>query len=275
MANLGLSAPVVNGQLTTNQATPDNTTESKRGTGELGKDAFLQLLVTQMKYQDPLNPTSDTEYISQLATFSSLEEMQNLNTTMEHMKGYNLVGEYVMVKTDGEEGTEGLTGGKVDYVFVENNKMYMNINGNDYSLDDLDTVVTEEYVKSLSNKGNNTAADLAQAADLIGKSVTVTDDEGKSYTGEAFQAFMDNGTVYIKVGSKNYKYDNLVSVNMTEDANTKKQLDYLELLTADVSELKELLAQVKEEQEKETEKKAEKDTAIEETMANDKVMEGE
>ncbi len=267
MANLGLSAPIVNGQLATNQATPDNTSESKRGTGELGKDAFLQLLVTQMKYQDPLNPTSDTEYISQLATFSSLEEMQNLNTTLGHMQGYNLVGEYVMVKTEGEEGSEGFTGGKVDYVFVENNKMYLNINGNDYSIDDLDTVVTEEYVKGLSSKGVNTTSDLAQAADLVGKNVTVKDDEGKSYTGEAFQAFMDNGTVYLKVGSKNYKYDNLVSVNMKEDLTTEKELDYLELLTADVTELKELLAQMKEKQEEEV-KAEEKESA-------DKVKEGE
>jgi len=273
MANVGLSAPIVNGELVTNQ-TPDNTSESKRGTGELGKDAFLQLLVAQMKYQDPLNPTSDTEYISQLATFSSLEEMQNLNTTMSHMKGYNLVGEYVMVKTDGEEGTEGLTGGKVDYVFVENNKMYLNINGNDYALDDLDTVVTEEYVKGLSSKGTNTTADLAQAADLVGKNVTVKDDAGKSYTGEAFQAFMDNGTVYLKVGSKNYKYDNLVSVNMKEDLTAEKELDYLKLLTTDVTELKELILKASEEKKTEGEENSE-DTSKEASDEADKVAVGE
>ena len=56
----------------------ESTKKETKGTSELGKDAFLQLLVAQMKYQDPLNPTSDTEYIAQLAQFSQLEQMQNL-----------------------------------------------------------------------------------------------------------------------------------------------------------------------------------------------------
>lgn len=45
----------------------------------LGKQAFLELLVTQLENQDPLNPTSNEDMIAQLAQFSSLEEMQNLN----------------------------------------------------------------------------------------------------------------------------------------------------------------------------------------------------
>lgn len=237
MANVNLSAPVVNGELYT-QATPDNTSENTRGTGKLGKDAFLQLLVTQMKYQDPLNPTSDTEYIAQLATFSSLEEMQNLNNTVKNMQGYNLVGEYVMLKTENEKGETALTGGKVDYVFLEGDDMYLNVNGADYSIDDLDTVVTEEYVKSLASKGTNTATDLAQAAQLVGKNVTVSSDKG-NYTGEATQAYMDNGTVYLVVDKVAYKYNDLLSVNKMEEKKSE-ELNYLELLTKDVEELKEL-----------------------------------
>lgn len=45
---------------------------------ELGKDAFLQLLVTQMQYQDPLDPQDNSQYLSQLAQFSSLEQMTNV-----------------------------------------------------------------------------------------------------------------------------------------------------------------------------------------------------
>lgn len=48
----------------------------------LGKDEFLKLLITQLQSQDPLNPTQDTEFVAQLAQFSSLEQLQNVNSTL-------------------------------------------------------------------------------------------------------------------------------------------------------------------------------------------------
>lgn len=53
----------------------------------MGKDAFLKLLVTQLENQDPLNPTENTEFVAQLAQFSSLEGIQNLNSSLGDMKG--------------------------------------------------------------------------------------------------------------------------------------------------------------------------------------------
>jgi len=50
--------------------------------GELGKDEFLKLLITQLQYQDPLNPMDNTEMVAQLAQFSALEQMSNLNGQM-------------------------------------------------------------------------------------------------------------------------------------------------------------------------------------------------
>lgn len=53
----------------------------KSSSNDLDKDAFLRLLTTQLANQDPLNPIEDREFIAQLAQFSSLEQMQNLNKT--------------------------------------------------------------------------------------------------------------------------------------------------------------------------------------------------
>jgi flagellar basal-body rod modification protein FlgD len=57
------------------------TSESQKSV--MGKDDFLQLLVTQLQNQDPLNPADATEFTAQLATFSSLEQLQNINTALE------------------------------------------------------------------------------------------------------------------------------------------------------------------------------------------------
>jgi len=61
------------------------TSASTAAGGTLGKDSFMQLLVTQLQYQDPLNPMDNTEFTAQLAQFSQLEALENMETTMETM----------------------------------------------------------------------------------------------------------------------------------------------------------------------------------------------
>jgi len=150
---MALSASVIDGKVTSSvtQTTNEGSvkTSETKSNSSLDKDAFLQLLVAQMKYQDPMEPTSNTEYISQFATFSELEEMQNLASSMDTQRASSLVGQYVTVKTTSEAtGETSLIGGKVDYVSIENGKAYLNINGNKYSIDDLDSVVDEKYLNA-------------------------------------------------------------------------------------------------------------------------------
>ena len=61
-----------------------NPTETKAN-DELGKDAFLQLLVTQLKNQDPLDPQDNSSYVAELAQFSSLEQMTNVVSNLEDL----------------------------------------------------------------------------------------------------------------------------------------------------------------------------------------------
>jgi len=54
----------------------------------MGKDAFLTLLITQLQHQDPLNPADSTEFTAQLAQFSSLEQLNNVNENLSALKLY-------------------------------------------------------------------------------------------------------------------------------------------------------------------------------------------
>lgn len=120
----------------------------------MDKDAFLQLLVAQMKYQDPLEPTSNTEYISQYATFSQVEQMQNMAATMELSRASSMVGKLVEVSTTDSNGETKTIQGMVEYVTYENNKAYVSIEGTLYAADDVTSVIDETY---------QTAFDLAVA----------------------------------------------------------------------------------------------------------------
>ena len=57
----------------------------------LGKDDFLRLLVTQLTYQDPINPVADQEFIAQLAQFSALEQMYNVAAQIERLADIQLL----------------------------------------------------------------------------------------------------------------------------------------------------------------------------------------
>lgn len=80
-------------------ASPGTLSQSVAGNSELGKDAFLQLLVTELTNQDPLNPVDQTEYIAQMAQFSAVEQMSNMGETLESMAGFMQFSAASMVGT--------------------------------------------------------------------------------------------------------------------------------------------------------------------------------
>ena len=124
----------------------ESTKKETKGTSELGKDAFLQLLVAQMKYQDPLNPTSDTEYIAQLAQFSQLEQMQNLAATNENSQMLSMVGKEVCVSSENEDGTLNYKQGIVDGVTISGGKAYLTVDGSLYDSEHLVEVYETGYL---------------------------------------------------------------------------------------------------------------------------------
>ena len=74
--------------------TTSGTTKSKTN-NELGKDDFLQLLVTQLQHQDPLAPMEDKDFIAQMAQFTSLEQMKNMNNAVQITQATSYIGKQV------------------------------------------------------------------------------------------------------------------------------------------------------------------------------------
>ena len=131
-----------------------NSTEKKAdGSSSLGKDDFLQLLVAQMKYQDPMEPTSNTEYIQQYATYSELEQMMNMSETMDLQRASSLVGQMVHVEFTTEGGIDKSVEGIVDYVYYESGTPFVSIGGELYKAEDVTNVYDATYVEATELAG--------------------------------------------------------------------------------------------------------------------------
>ena len=110
-------------------STSTKSSDKDKKTNELGYDQFLQILCAEMQYQDPLEPTSNTEYIAQLATFSQLESQLSVQSTIEASSANDLVGKYVIMKvTSSTTGETSYIAGTCDYVLHKNGETFLSVN---------------------------------------------------------------------------------------------------------------------------------------------------
>ena len=121
------------------------TNVSKAGTGDgqtLGKDQFLSILITQLRYQDPLQPMEDKEFIAQMAQFTSLEQLMNISSQITEMRqSLGSVSSLIGKKVSWIEYAEGNTGetivksGVVDSILVRDGIQFAKIGKDEVALD--------------------------------------------------------------------------------------------------------------------------------------------
>ena len=189
-----LFAPIQDGKVVDTTSSTAKEDKEKKANDGLDKDAFLQLLVAEMQYQDPLEPTSNTEYISQFATFSQLEATQNVELSNKIAMANDLVGQQVIMKTRNEAGVTQYVDGQVDYAYLENGKVYLSVKDGLYNIDDLDSVIQSEYLdavnlaKVLTNTINKLPAE---------QSVTLDKEEQIKQARELYDSLTDYQKQYI------------------------------------------------------------------------------
>ena len=106
-------------------------------TNELGQDAFLQLLLTQLQYQDPMNPMDDTAFIAQLAQFTSLSELQKLNATVTEMlsaQGLASASSLIGLNVIGTDGSGSSVTDMAEAALMRDGSIYVRIGDTEVAL---------------------------------------------------------------------------------------------------------------------------------------------
>jgi len=129
-----------------------NLTTTRTPKSELGKDDFLKLLTQQLKNQDPMNPMNDMEFIHQMSSFSSLEQMVNMNKSLDsfiktfstnsHTQAMMFLGTTVTAQT--AEMEEPVTG-VVEMVGFKDGKPFLKVGDQAFDLENVQLVSPTVY----------------------------------------------------------------------------------------------------------------------------------
>ena len=174
--------------------------QTRKVKSELGKDDFLALLAAQLQYQNPLEPQSDTQFISQLAQFSSLTYMQTMSQAMTTYQYFDLAGKYVYADVTMATGEKASIEGVVDRVIMQDGKALAQVG--EYLIDC--TKISQVFDKELYTRNSP----LLDNASLIGRylqAYVLTADGGTdiasglctriSVTNGALVAHLDSGAM--------------------------------------------------------------------------------
>jgi flagellar basal-body rod modification protein FlgD len=130
------------GSVTANSGTAEldgaNTVERLVGK-QLGQKEFLNLLITQLTNQDPLNPQDDKEFISQMAQFSALEGTKEMNDSIGRMQGAAMVGK-VVDATYNQDGIAANISGPVTAIYYRPEGTRAVVQGKEVKLSDITSI---------------------------------------------------------------------------------------------------------------------------------------
>ncbi|MET3697981.1 flagellar basal-body rod modification protein FlgD [Bacillus oleivorans] len=182
----------------------------------LGKDEFLQILITQLQNQDPTNPMQDREFIAQMATFSSLEQMMNLSESFDKfvqqeltsslLNYQQLIGKdvsYVQI-LEGKEGLEVVEGkGKVLGIEFIEGQILLNLEDG--------TTITPGDLTEINQF--STPQSIVDASHMIGLTVTWLDEAGTEITSLIEAVSYKNGELkFLTADEKSITQDQIVKV---------------------------------------------------------------
>ncbi len=181
----------------------------------VNSDTFLSLLVAEMTNQDPMEPTSNTEFVTQMAQFTSLQYSKDAATYSQSNYASSLVGKTVTAsKMDGSKQVTKT--GVVQSVMKNGDSYTIKIDGVSFELSNITSIAQTDSSGS-NNPGTNTSLGelIAKASMMIGMSATVNPSvEGGSMldSGLITSIQVKDGQVRVIINDKGYALDDIVEV---------------------------------------------------------------